>query len=299
MEDCDCILRHFRKVSFDDIKLIEKYLKFMDYEESNHNIVTIMMWLDLYPLYEIHDEDFMILIGTYHDEYFMYMPLCHKDRVADVIKLGKKLLDSCHIPFTMSCFVEEYKDMVMDIYPDARVEDVRDGYDYIYELDKFRGFKGKKLQKKRNHLNNFYKTYEGRFSYEDIDDHNIPEVIAYMNEISTDEETLRYEKEGIIKVLNNWDRFDEIKGGLIRVDGNVESFIISSRLSQRMVQENVEKSNKDIVGLPQAMINEFFSRNYTEYQYLNREDDMGVENLRKSKMSYNPLYLIDKYYINV
>ena len=60
-----------------------------------------------------------------------------------------------------------------------------------------------------------------------------------------------------------------------------------------------EKSNKDITGLPQAMINEFFKRHYLEYPYLNREDDMGIDNLRISKLSYNPVFMIDKYYINV
>ncbi len=299
MDDCECILKHFHKVTYEDIALIEKYLKLMDYEESNHNIVNIMIWLDLYPLYEIHDEDFMILIGTYHNEYFMYMPLCHKDKEAEVIRVGKQLMDSCHIPFTMSCFVKEYKDIVKDIYPDARIEDVRDGYDYVYELDKLRGFKGKKLQKKRNHLNNFYKLYGDRYLYEDIDSHNIHEVIEYMKEQDIEGESLQYERDGIIKILESYEKFSNITGGLIRIDGHVESYIIASRLSDRMIQENVEKSNKDITGLPQAMINEFFKRHYLEYPYLNREDDMGIDNLRISKLSYNPVFMIDKYYINV
>ena len=297
MHNCDCILRHFKPVTFDDISIIKKYLALHHYEESNHNVVNIMEWLELYPLYEYHEDDYMILIGTYKDEYFMYMPLCQKGKELEVINIGKHLMDACDIPFTMSCFEEEIMRIVKDKYPDARIIDVRDGYDYVYELDKLRSFSGKKLQKKRNHLNNFMKTYEGRYHYETINQSNLDEVIAYVETLAIDDETLAYEKSGIIKVLKHLDIL-EARGGLIKIDGKIEAFLIASILSETMVQENIEKSNHEINGLAQMLIKEFFSHEYQEYIYLNREDDMGKENLRQSKLSYQPCHLISKYYIS-
>lgn len=297
MHNCDCILRHFKPVTFDDVSLIKKYLALHCYEESNHNIVNIMEWLELYPLYEYHEEDFMILIGTYKDEYFMYMPLCQKGKELDVINIAKYLLDACDIPFTMSCFSDEIMMLVRDNYPNARIIDLRDGYDYVYELDKMRSFSGKKLQKKRNHLNHFAKTYEGRYQYEKIDQSNLDEVIDYVDNLVIDDETLLYEKNGIIKVLKHLDEL-EAKGGLIKIDGKVEAFLVASVLSGQMVQENIEKSNHEINGLAQMLIKEFFSHEYQTYRYLNREDDMGKDNLRQSKLSYQPCHLISKYCIN-
>ena len=66
-----------------------------------------------------------------------------------------------------------------------------------------------------------------------------------------------------------------------------------------MIQQNVEKANHNFRGLSQVLIKEFFSRNYLDYELLNREEDMGLPNLRKSKLSYYPTYLVEKYSVKL
>lgn len=298
MNECTDILKYFNKVTIDDTKLISKYLNLTNYEECNYNIITLMTWLKVYPLYEYHEDDFMILMVYYHDKLYMFMPLCIKDKILMVISKAKDLLDKCHISLSMTCVTNDVKDIILSEYSDGIVYEARDSYDYIYELEKFSEFKGKKLQKKRNHLNNFYKLYHDRYQYQNIDDNNIEELIEYINNQVYLDDGLSFEQEGIIDILKNYQNFD-FKAGIIKIDGKIEAYIILSKLSDNMLQENVEKASREYVGLSQAIIYEFFRYNKMNYRWLNREDDMGLENLRKSKLSYNPAYLTKKYYIDL
>lgn len=296
MELCNCICFHFQPVTLFDLDAIEEYLAYTDYTESNHNLVNMVEWLDLYPLFIHKEEDFIILIGIYHDEYFMYMPLCKKEHFKKALSKAKTILDACNVRFTMSCFTKEYKDLVLELYPHLQVTDLRDGYDYLYDAEKLRTFSGKQLQKKRNLINNFYKNYEGRYRYEDLSHENIAKVKEFVLSLEADTETLYVERAGILLVLDLFEKL-EYKGGVIFIDDQVEAMIIASKLNDQMIQENIEKADKDIPGLYQVMMKEFFSRNYLEATCINREDDMGLEDLRYSKLSYRPIGFIEKYYL--
>ncbi|MBQ6948339.1 MAG: DUF2156 domain-containing protein, partial [Firmicutes bacterium] len=86
--------------------------------------------------------------------------------------------------------------------------------------------------------------------------------------------------------------------GLIRVDGKVEAVSIgeySCPISKEAVLVHVEKANPEIRGLYQA-INKEFCRHLPDHViYVNREEDMGMENLRQTKLSYKPVRLAEKY----
>ena len=61
-----------------------------------------------------------------------------------------------------------------------------------------------------------------------------------------------------------------------------------------MCQENIEKADESIRGLYQAILREFLIHEFPDFQYVNREDDMGLEGLRKAKLSYKPEILLKK-----
>lgn len=286
----------FEQVSVEDIPKLKKYLALAQYEEANHNLVGFMIWLDSYPLWKCEGEEWLVLLGVHEGQLFIYMPLCRPEKFEEAILNAKAIFDRYQMPFILSCYTKEAMDRVLKIFPDYTSEAFRDAADYVYLCEKLRSFSGKKLQKKRNHLNSFYKTYEGRWEYQPLTPADFADCIQFLQEWrrEDDDYLLAYEKLGILRVLENWDRLDAA-GGILRIDGVVQAMAIGSLLSPRMCQMNVEKANEDIRGLYQVICKEFLTHAYPNTIYVNREDDMGLENIRHAKEAYHPEYLIMKY----
>ncbi len=284
------------EVTIDNLHEVQEYLDLENYEESNHNILTMLIWMKKFPLYFYKNERMMLLFGIYEEELFVYMPLCKKEDFSEAIKKAKALFDGVNQEFILSCFTEEQIQSVLDVFPEYEACQIEKSSDYVYDAEKLRTMSGKKLQKKRNHLNAFYKEYEGRYQYESLNENNINECKAFLANWKKEEldPFLQQERLGANAVL---DAFGKVpyRGGCIRIDGEVRAFAIGTLLSKRMVQENIEKADDQIRGLYQAILKEFLNHEYKEIELVNREDDMGYKNLRAAKMSYNPLFMIKKY----
>lgn len=286
----------FKPVSFEDIKLICSYLKKANYKESNHNIINMLIWINWYPLFMYKEDNYLLLLGIHEGEFFVYMPLCEKPYFKEAILKAKEIFGQHNQMFVLSCFTKEMMNMVLEIFPNYKACEARDSYDYVYETESFRTFGGKKLQKKRNHLNFFYKEYNDRYSYEAMNKDNAIECIEFLEKWKTDvDDTFMIEeRRGVKKVLELFDQLPYV-GGIIRIDNKVEGFVIGSKLTEDMCQENVEKANDEYRGIYQALIQQFFIHEFTDVKYVNREDDLGYENLRQAKLAYNPVFMIEKY----
>ena len=286
------ITDRFRKVEKEDFPLIGEYLAKAHYHEANHNLINMAIWLDLYPLYSYREDDFLLLAGIHEGSYFLYMPLCEKQYFLKAVNKAEELMADCHLTFYMSCFTKEYVELLQETHSHLTVKEIPVSADYIYEAESLRTFKGKKMQKKRNHYNNFIKNVSYR--YEELSSSNLEELKQFVLSLKPEGEFLECEQRGILRLLE-WRDVLPYECGMIKISDKISAFIIASSLSPVMAQENVEKADKKIPGLPQAMIHEFFNHHFTDVTYINREDDMGLENLRQSKMSYNPCFMISKY----
>ncbi len=288
----------FILVSTDDIQKICDYIQKAKYTESNHNVVNMFQWFNQFPLWQYHTENYMLLLGIHKGHLFTYMPLCEEKYFREAMLKARSLYKQFNIPFELSCYTEENKDKALSIFPHMRASAEREAADYIHEVEKLRTLSGKKLQKRRNNYNNFIKTYENRWTYEELSLDNLQEVKNYLYTWKRDmtEEYLRYEIEGADKVL---DLFGTLpyKGGVIRIDGEVKAFIIVSACIPNMIQINIEKADPSIRGLYQAIEKEFLMRHYHDVKWANREDDMGDENLRQAKLALKPDHMIEKYRI--
>lgn len=286
----------FDPVQDEDIEDIRSYLALCEYEESNHNLVNLFQWIPWYPLFKFKTEHYYLLLGIHQGEFFLYMPLCKSEYVEEAILKGKEIFDEHQFPFVLSCFTKEMMERVLRLFPEYQACPAPESYDYVYLCEKLISFSGKKLQKKRNHLNAFYQQYQGRYGYESIDENNIQECMDFLAKWKLDEEdeALVFDRIGTQRVLERYFKLG-CKGGLIRIDQEVKAFAIGSHLSSSMCQENIEKADDSIRGLYQAMIKEWLSHEFSEYEYCNREDDMGKENLRQAKQAYAPIKMIEKY----
>ncbi|NHA71450.1 DUF2156 domain-containing protein, partial [Helicobacter pylori] len=173
----------------------------------------------------------------------------------------------------------------------------RDRSDYVYSIEELIALKGKKYHKKKNHLNQFL-TNCANFIYEKISPQNRKEVLEasqeWFLESQTDDIGLINENKGIQSVLENYESLD-VKGGLVRVNGEIVSFSFGEVLNEESALIHIEKARADIAGAYQIINQQLLLNEFSHLTYANREEDLGLEGLRRSKMSYNPVFLIDKY----
>src|SRR5690606_16899715 len=95
-------------------------------------------------------------------------------------------------------------------------------------------------------------------------------------------------------ILNHWGILP-MKGGLIRIDGKVKGFSVGSKLNANTIQTNIEKADGEIRGLYPLLTREFLSHEFEPVEWVNREDDMGYENIRHAKLALQPEYLLKKF----
>lgn len=180
-------------------------------------------------------------------------------------------------------------------------EESRDAFDYIYSRQSLSELSGKKYHSKRNHISSFSKKHLWR--YEAITAENLAAVREcaakwYAENAGTADRYLLTEKQGVELFLSNFETLSamQITGGAIFVENNAVAFTLASRINSRVFDIHIEKALSDFAE-GYTVINREFARRLPEnVQYINREDDMGLEGLRKAKLSYKPEMLLKKYY---
>lgn len=167
---------------------------------------------------------------------------------------------------------------------------VRDDYDYIYETEALISLQGKKYHSKRNHISRFTKTYNCEFV--ELDEHSVAACIPILNEwfgMHPGYKTPIFdEKQAILELMHNFKELD-LKGGAIVIDGAVCAFSIGELIAPDTAHIIIEKADTHYDGIYPVINREFLANVWKETTYVNREEDMGIEGLRKSKLSYRPV----------
>ena len=167
--------------------------------------------------------------------------------------------------------------------------------DYIYLRERLVSLSGKSLQSKRNHVNKFEKLYPN-YSYEPMTKANSAECLAVEQEWLRQHGTEEGEDKEQEVIQRLFDHFDELglSGGILRVDGRVVAFTLGSPINETTFGVHIEKADRDYEG-SYTMINKLFASTIPEqYVYVNREEDLGLEGLRKAKLSYKPETILQK-----
>lgn len=292
-----------KELKLEDYEKIKKYLDLANYEGYNSNFVTMMMWNHEYHIqYEIH-EHFMIMLHHYKDIQFWAMPFTTPEYYQEAIDYMIEYSHKNNFEFVIDCAIEEFVNHIKPIYKDKLLyERTPDNDDYIYDRQMLQTLSGKKMQKRRNHYNAFVKEHPD-FIYRDLDITNDFETILnclnkWESEKAGLSESMTSEVRGIMYLLSSKHLLDFEVGGIF-INGQMEAFIIASRLKHSTIQIHVEKANKDIRGLYPAILKELLENHFPDEKYVNREEDMGLENLRKSKQSLHPIKMVKKYCITL
>lgn len=184
------------------------------------------------------------------------------------------------------------------------IEEAVDLKDYLYDGEAMRTLSGRKLHKKKNRVNSFIRTYEGRYEFRRLccsDRQDVWEFLdkwrAGKNEPEEVMEGLDEEIVGIHEILKNCSYIPAKMVG-VYIDGELQAFSVGSYNSrEKMAVIHIEKANPEFNGLYQFINQQFLIHEFPEAVLVNREDDVGIPGLRKSKMSYNPIGFARKFMV--
>ena len=173
----------------------------------------------------------------------------------------------------------------------------RAGFDYIYTREALAALSGRRLHAKRNFINKYISLY-GQPQWEYITESNLRQCVElYEGWLSRQSSPQEYEDEKTA-IYNCFNNFSELKftGILLTANGKAAAFTMGERLNGSTFVTHIEKASEEFTGA-YAVINNTFAQLLDGYEYINREDDMGLPGLRRAKLSYNPAFMGEKYSI--
>lgn len=173
----------------------------------------------------------------------------------------------------------------------------RDEYEYIYNRNDLKNLSGKKYHKKRNHISNFNKIYN--YTYNSITSENCLKYFDFFDQWFKEhqENKEKYslsEYDAISRALKNYSSLNLV-GGAIKVNEEIVACTIGEKINSTALLVHFEKALNKYKGAYAIINKEFSSQCDATYKYINREEDLGIPGLRKSKLSYHPAFLISKY----
>ncbi len=208
------------------------------------------------------------------------------------------------IPCRITGLTEKAKETIEALYPQKfRFHCDEGSFDYVYSIDDLADLMGKKYQAKRNHLNRFSDAYPNA-TVEPIGEGNIDKVKKmlgewYDNRVAKNPNAdFHMERAALDKALRDYKGL-EMEGLAIFDKDEVLAFSLASRLSKDTFDVNFEKARPDIQGAYAAINREmakYIRDKYPSVRYLDREEDMGLEGLRKAKQSYYPHHMVRKWW---
>ena len=190
------------------------------------------------------------------------------------------------------------------LFPDRfHIHSERDSFDYVYDINDLADLRGKKFQKKRNHVNRFRAEHPD-YQVVPLNQCNLPAAQQmvdewYRNRMRTDPEgNYLLENMALARAFQNFNGLC-MEGIMLVEDGRVLAVTMGSRLAPDTFDIHFEKAREDVDGAYTAVNCEFaryLRLKYPDVQYLDREDDLGLEGLRKAKLSYNPHHMVEKHW---
>lgn len=281
----------WKRLCIESREEIQKYLK-NKFETSDLNFTNLFLWSFSENIEFKIKNELLYIRGTYEDEKYYFTPISKDDNISSLLEAFKKIISKQR---RIVFIPEKYKQLLED---HIEFVEERDSFDYIYLQEDLATLKGRKFSSKKNKVNKFKKIYD--YTYSKITKDNIEEVRSFqrkwMDERINKDSILISESAGIEKILDNYDKLN-LRGGFIKVDGNIVAYAIGEKLNDELAVIHIEKGIVEYLGSYQ-MINQYLAKEeFDDVKYINREDDFGSLGLREAKLSYNPVKLLKKYTI--
>ena len=265
-----------------------------------YNFVNLYLWRDAY-CQQVFDRDGFALVRVCGaaGEAYLY-PMGEGDMAAAVDALAADAAARGD-PLRLACVPAEGKALLETVCPGRFVFTAdRDGFDYLYFAARLAEVAGKKLHNKRTHINRFVQTNPD-WGFEPVTPTNLDDCravdAAWYRENLAEGDSVRWETDLLARAFADFTALG-LEGGLLRAGGRPVAFALGERTAKGVYNVHFEKALESYAGA-YAMINREFARfilaRHPDVAYLNREDDMGLPGLRRSKESYYPDLMVEKW----
>lgn len=281
----------FKKPQIEDKPWVDKCLAHANSMNCEYSFGNLFIWSTAYSTKICKYKDFMICRWGKGSEMQYSLPLGEgdfSDAICAIIDDAKSL----GIIPKIYGVTEGYQLMLQEAFTGKFTYKFDDGYnDYIYSTEKMASLSGKKYHGKRNHITNFKKN-NPNWRFEKLTKDNIPECISlhtkWIEEKGSDDEDYSFEFEAVLTAFEHFEELGLV-GGLIRVNGEVIAYTLGeAQMNGKCFVSHFEKAPATMQGAYPIINQEFTKYCLMDYEFVNREEDLGIEGLRKAKQSYYP-----------
>ena len=305
------------KFSIDSYDLLNKY--YVNYSSDIHdlNLTNLTIWRNKHQLQALEIEGYLWYQYTVEKksdalsefETMFSEPVgdyADTDALIHSVRTWIHYAHQNQLPLKMRHIGQAMKERLETAGFQMTVTPIEDDFDYVYETENLNTLAGNKYHKKKNHLNQFRKRYTDQIEVEPINTSNATTAleaarnwcIANGCKESMD---LCQEFQGIKEILSNWHLFEErgLVGMMIRIDKQPIAISLGEKLSDDTFLVHIEKADASFQGAYTAINQSMAEHVASKYPFINREQDMGIEGIRKAKLSYYPHHLVEKYDITI
>lgn len=288
-----------KKFTSESVAVLQPYFNEFQSKISDVSLTNLVIWNSKYHYYYAIVADYILIVKKNPDSAWHYsMPIGPRNdgmlRIVENLVHSNKdniIIDHADKYFIRLLKTTNYK---------FQIESARDEFDYIYSFEALKNLTGKRLHKKKNLVNNFQKNYP-EWSFRTYTPEDYEQVLSFLKtwyQDKMDVENLMTEWEGIIMALQAYDDLS-FEGGLLFVDETLVAFTMVELITKDTLVVHIEKGNTNYKGVYNALQYQLLQRYDRQLKWVNREQDLGIANLRKAKMSYHPAFFEQKYKITI
>jgi len=296
-----------KPIEITDKKLFDEYFHKYPPETSEFTFTNLFMWRNYYNFLFMEFKEHLILfsndylknrrkpINTDSKDYIYFFPPIGPRPDEIIVELFENIhnIEVHRVPENISeNLIENEKFNKLNL---ACIED-RNNWDYVYNKDEILNLAGNKYRQNRRWLQKFFNNYDYEFKLLTGD------LVEKCKELQlewcimracTEDESLEAEQEAIYEALDNFDTLG-YSGGLLCVEDKCAAYTFGEMLNNKTLVIHIEKAHMEYEGSYQAINNLFLKNCCADAVFANREQDLGIEGLRRAKESYKPIRMVKK-----
>lgn len=288
---------NFKEIKIEDKAIFDNFFLKHSIKISEYTFTNLFVWNDFRIIEYAIYKDKLVIKAECENERYLLPPIgdnLNSDFYNELIEYG--------IKNNIRYIKRVCEDSINNITKigDLKIIEDRDNFDYVYDTKELVELNGSKYSSKRGFVKKFLDTYD--YEYRSFNEEYKKECLdlaeKWVLNKKTEDKTAKNEFIAINKLLNYYDLL-KVKSGIILIEGKVKAFAFGEKLNKNTFVIHFEKADTDFVGIYQTINKIFIEKEcYHKFEFINREQDLGIPGIRKAKMSYYPLFMIKKYNVS-
>lgn len=283
----------FKEIELSDKKKIQEYFTPEKCAGAHQSFTNMYIWQESYNISFSEEDGFLFIKSRHsHDCSYYIFPCGEGDRKAAIEKIIEDA-KNCGCKCIIAHMSPEECEFLKENFGDRFVfRNDRNNAEYVYEAQSLINLSGKKLHSKKNFVNTFLNSYN--WEYSEITPENIDAAKDFCIASIKEREDHGEELLAAEKLFSSFFELG-LSGGVLYVDGRLCAVTAGEMLSYDTAVIHLEKADTTLRGSYAAINNLFAKNRFADIKYINREEDMGIEGLRRAKESYRPCHMVEKW----